>query len=477
MAVEYAYLDQVRYLLQHGADISAKKVNGYTALKIAQEKNCPDIITYLQHFKKPLPQGRLPSPGRITIIRYWEPKIKNQSASLKKVFWYNQLFGSTETNVGHITISIRDGKEEAYISHWPLGEVTNSFQSYPGSNNTLVNDVVAEKGMPTAYVVLYTLNTEAMITQFQDICEKKARWFIGGYKPAKKFSDENISHSCSSYVYEILEKGGLFDHLLTDKDRLKNPITPFEALSLAKKAQDVETILYPEVTQLLVNELHEFKTKLLSISEEHGHMEVKAFLNTRVDYYAMYLLYFKSDPNQALMLQTLSANIKNSATRELHALMQSWQATNSNNTTSFILTGVNAHIQNGAQLTYYCDKGYNALHWAIHNKNLVCIKTLLEFFPQAVNSEIKYALVTGEDDNSPLKFITRQPINFWFSQQINKNKTVLNKTALPVTALDLAIDVGDEAIINLLIEKGGTNKNRELPKFGSAILKRPYNLE
>ena len=80
-----------------------------------------------------------------------------------------------------------------------------------------------------------------------------------GKKPEKE------SYSCSSYLHELLEAGGVYDRLLIKSTKLKSPITPIDIATLVDKARKKEIELYPR-TNLFKKKLTQIKDKILKRS-------------------------------------------------------------------------------------------------------------------------------------------------------------------------------------------------------------------
>lgn len=84
-------------------------------------------------------------------------------------------------------------------------------------------------------------------------------------------------------------------------------------------------------------------------------------------------------------------------------------------------------------------RGFNVIHIAILKRNVECLQRLIERFPEAINIEI----------DSPK------------TNQVNQNSFFsMNTLNPPLTPLDLALDLNDQELINLLIKKGALTKNR-----------------
>lgn len=443
--------EMIKFLLQHSANKFARTNDGQTASEIARNNRCKSIVAYLENFKQPLPKGFTLSPQNSVLIRLWLPKINDKQTSYPNVM-FKQLFhlgDGNNTNIGHISISIHDSEGGTYVSHWP-GDDVQFFTSVPGENRTLQYDIEeGERSVPDTQVILYSLDTNKMLTLLKQIGEK-APWFMFADKAKDTKKGGNKAYNCSSYVYELLVEGGLLNHLLSKKENLHGIITPIEVAELAKKAQEVESILYPETKSFFEESLQKYKNELLEKSRNinDASESVKKFIETNPDYH---LLYSKFYPEEyKTVLHEVYVNIEKSYGNALLALITS---SNFYGQQEFMKI-MDDLLDRGATLLAKNKKGYNALHCAIKKNNYNCVAKLLARFPLAINSEIDYTISDNKDNdaNETLN------VNGYSDARLFSVKGE-NKRA-PLTPLDLAIDKNNEPIIKLLIEKGAVTKSR-----------------
>ncbi len=186
------------------------------------------------------------SAGNFVIIRMWKPKFKNQETSYPKAM-LKGMTHSDQVNVGHISISIFHNNVETYASHWP-GE-----DSEKSRNNTLAADLSKEgEGCdPSSYIILHSLNIKKMLQRFEEIKDKA--WDMKGDKKGR-IKHADVAYSCSSFVYDILTAGGIFNQFLDENNKLKHPITPIEVAEFATKAQLIENRLYFPQPNVLLKE-------------------------------------------------------------------------------------------------------------------------------------------------------------------------------------------------------------------------------
>lgn len=408
-AVRTGQAEIVKYLLENGANKDMKSyISQLNALELAEKYGHKEIINFLAVFKQPLPKNITLSAKNTVLIRMWPPIYKGEHSSYAKVL-FEKLFHPLDANVGHISISIRNDKGETYISHWP-GEDPSPFKSVPGINATLESDIESEdQSFPAVQIMLHSLDTNKMIKKFEQI-GAKAPWFIYGNKKTKKTSDK--AYSCSSYVYEILSEGGLFNHLLTKNQTLKHTTTPVQVAELAKKAKRVENILYPETKEFFEESMQEYRKELLEKSQDdiNAQMAVNEFLKRHLDYHLLYKNY-DQDGFKAL-LHDVYINIENNYSKTLLAIVNSCNLYKPKD----FMKQVEALLNRGATLIAKNEKGHNALHLAIRKNNYDCVAMLLERFPKAINSEIIYP-----KDNSNLQSNSVNSAHF-FSTASNRKE-------------------------------------------------------
>lgn len=425
VACEKGELENLRWLLQQGANIRAKTKDAQTPLSIARANGHEHVVNYLQRFKQKLPVSRTLSPKSCVIIRMWSATMFLPLAVVTTTFMDN-------VNIGHLSIAIRDENgRETYVSHWP--ERTALFAK--GYNNTLVEDLSSEKGLPSAMVVLYSLDSEKMLAYYASIKDKLI-WSLSG-------STNGNNYNCSGLVYKLLEVGGLFQHLLPKTDMIKFGLRlPQAVINLGKKAQDVENILYPETASFAAEAAQRFSQALKEKAQQNNDI-LRSFLQFNVDLIFLYAGATQEKVNIQDLTALLALDLKSislfvqSYSSEIKALLEEMcRQTQDNldqelialvktfNDDEFVISTMNLLIERGAKPTAQDAEGYNALHWAVLQGKAHFVKKILAKFPHAVNSE------------------TSIHANHLFAQ-VRK------------TPLDLAFETGNSAIIKLITEFGG----------------------
>lgn len=370
------------------------------------------------------------SPENYVVVRMWPPKKSQQIISYPEALLRVTL-GKTDTCIGHASIAIHHNKSVTYISLWP--NKNTYLTKTPGQNHTLEQDIKDENMVPYKQIVLYSLDTDKMLEFFNKIRDC-TNWFIAGNKHLWKKTEET-SYNCSSYVYHLLEEGGLFNHLLDENEKLSEPMTPVRVASLAEKANLVEKTLHPETEIFLLKNKEIFKRELLKRSQEELYpcSAINDYLKENSDYY-LNLHLFKPDEFDAL-LSEMYRNIQENHNRHLLQIAEKNDAANKE-------PNFHEQIDNllnlGANLNCHNAKGENALHCLIRKGDCEAVSKLLTKFNNAVNSEI----LPSDSDKNKMEFKKR------------------NKFLPPRTPLDLAIDIGNAKMITLLKAHGGKTKNR-----------------
>lgn len=235
-------IDILRILLARGGDLNKPSTLG-TPLEIAKKHGNKAVLNHLEIFER-LHDSRQ-SAENYVLIRYWPPRI----GRLTNVpYWVAALAG----NVGHISISIKNGNtEELYMSHWPSEASKKPVESI---NKKLKKDFESEKTGPSKCIALYGLDVKKIIDKYKDIIKKP--WSLKG---DKNHNQKPKSYNCASAVYELLEAGGLFDYYLSEKDKLKGQIKPSQVMDLCVKAQSKENEFYADNSERLARTIeHEF---------------------------------------------------------------------------------------------------------------------------------------------------------------------------------------------------------------------------
>lgn len=465
IACKKGHFEIVKFFLHQGASFQNNKI---LLLQTALENGHAIIAEYLKNFKRPLPQHVSLSSKNLVLVRMWTPKFKKQTISYPTALVgsaINSLFNRAlvPTNVGHISISVCNGHDETYISHWPG---TNEI----GHNNTFDDDASkeGEDGFPDVYVPLYSLDTNKMIKRFKEIVNKSP-WFLFGNKWNTN-SNKEKAYNCSGYVEEILTAGGLYGHLLNEDDKpteRPTPITPVQVAEIAKKAQKVEHIIFPETKDFPKKNMEEFINELTERSQE-GTRSLKALKKTKQTDYP-YFLYKHYSPNELPnLLSDIYHNIEISMPNEkialsnelLHSVMRLSIIDGKNGTDIVALQAQNnallAHIdvlleETNIGLIIETSDGFNALHCAIEKGNFYCVRKLVNKFPEAINAQSGTAHIHIEKQNTeggqggiatPIFSSVRDKISF---------------CRLSWTPLDVALLKDDKNIIDFLKKMGGTS--------------------
>ena len=423
-AIYSGQLETVIELVRRGASMQAKNEEGKSVLQLAKEVGETEILTFLQHFKKPTPNITVTRHNYV-MIRIRQFKTQQSAPLTPASFW--QLLGYGGDN-SHVAMSIH-ANNKVLTSYWPQEE---SWLDSSEKTTEFVDNVV----------VFYSLDFTKMIAHFNFIAQQ-APWFVNGNKGILIGNSNNTS-SYASYIYEILDIGGIFYHLFFANARSSYP-TADAVEKLVKSAKEEESVLFPETKTFLNEKLKELAKNLLGASAE-SQQAFDQCLHQHSDICATFMA--KPWNKEMFRLVTnIRANLKKHATRKLLSLVQSVQEKDPNIVKEIILPQINGLLEKGADLSEYNEQGYNALHCAILAKGFLTTQRLLEEFPDQINSKINYPHLPTDNTVS--------------------SENVL----LPMTPLDLAIMVKEESIIELLKENGGlmlAAEDKQIPKVGLA---------
>lgn len=425
IACENGQTGVVRWLISKGANINLPTLGGETAIDLILKHGHKKLLTYFdfQNGRK----GDIQHLSRETSvhIRMWPPTYRQQEVPLSNAMMA-MMYDPKNTNVGHISIELRlNGKVIGYVSLWPSTEASTLISS-KGFNCTLQQDLTSEKGLPTAHVVLYSLDVAAMAKYYEDN-PTLPDWSLGG-----DIIFNGNTYNCSGYVYKLLEIGGLFNNLLSKEDYIVTFLTPQKVIDLCHKAHKIESILYPEVAVFFSQDMMEFKKALISKSLE-SFTAFEKFMSEHPD---IYFIYAKNFPNEFdLLSKQIHNNLMQSNREELYTYVKQLVGMDDDLIEEIIMLH-----KRGADLEYYDNEGYNALHHAIMNQSYIVISKLLVLFPDAVNKPTRGFKTIDETD-----------CVFYKMQFFNR--------PIPLMPLDLAMKRGDKQIVELLIDHEGISNN------------------
>lgn len=383
------------------------------------------------------------------LLRLWTPTKNGKESSYTKTLLPN--VNSKIVNVGHLSMYVKHNDKHIYVSHWPKNS-PSSPEPIPSVNLTIQDDL-EEEGLPKSYIILYGLDTNAIIARFErDICN--APWALFGNK---KNRTDQAAYNCASTVYELLQEGGLFHRILTERDKLKEIITPINVAELTAKASNIEAKKYknlPTIRDLIENELLDAAKKdteifsnfleeskdLLTFYQTRYKTEWPKFLRKLHSFFGKTAAE-ESERNSNELLKMIKFLKK---IKENSSLLEQERKTYLNDLVFKIINQLisKSHID----LKYDEETGFNPLHYAIIKKNMSCIKALIKKFPNKINEEVKLT-----PSSKPSTIRTRSN----FLNSVEKQKPAL-------TPLDLAIDSNDIMIIDYIKTNGGISKNREL---------------
>lgn len=172
---------------------------------------------------------------------YYDKDNKFIFAPAPKVITRGKLLGDNY-NVGHVSIETK----HLYASFWPNGEILGKLDSTPGVLLRAVEvDVRAERRNPDCVVELFTLNTEALESEFRKFTRSKLMWTISG---ANKWLNKNEAESCSGLAYRLLVSAGIKE-LVPDIHLIRDVIvaTPNNLAELILEAEKSEISKYPGI--------------------------------------------------------------------------------------------------------------------------------------------------------------------------------------------------------------------------------------
>ena len=150
-------------------------------------------------------QQKLSEDHRV-IIRIWLPSIANRDVKTSKAL-AKAAIGTKATNIGHVSIQTT-GPNGQYASLWPERPVGNAFRLINADYHSLVQDEIAEGGLPDILVSIYSLDLDRINKSFAKLREEK-----GGNQVKYSLIGEGFStkegHNCCSMVYHLLRQGGV----------------------------------------------------------------------------------------------------------------------------------------------------------------------------------------------------------------------------------------------------------------------------
>ena len=143
------------------------------------------------------------SPSTVTIVRIWHSSTRLGDKA-PYVIKNNELV--RVESVGHVSIEIKSGLEQlAYFSLWPC-KVPKFFLKTVDAVKLQnpMKDEYAEDRQADSEIMLYSLNTQAMLSAGQAMMKQIKYWSLPG---RNIFFDE--ANSCSGLAYAILCAGGI----------------------------------------------------------------------------------------------------------------------------------------------------------------------------------------------------------------------------------------------------------------------------
>lgn len=412
----------VRNVLEQGFNLTHEIKSKYVSL--AELNPQQPGGEYLNYFKPPIENNFTFSPDNFVIVRVWLPShygkpVSYTEAILRRTFTPN----NTHAHVGHLSMYIRNGEREQYVSLFPTE--SHFFTTSSTTNNTLIEDLEAqEKLPPSSQVLLFSLDTKKMLETFDHI-QPRIRWFLSGNRFVLNMTHDEV-YNCSSYVEKLLTEGGIYNHLLPPNQKLFDPMSPKGVCELAQRAAEVERILYPETEEILKKHIQTFSNEVLKKSKDgqNPFTALNTYLQENPDFYLRVYAY-----NADLLASVLPEVYRNIQCYHNERLLQAAQSCHSNPDATW-LEELDKLLYMGANLAARDENGYNALHLMIKNNCYSGVEKLLEKFPQATNTEILY----------------------------NHTDTTNEEGVKSLTPLDLAFEQGNFAIIRLIMKCGGMTK-------------------
>lgn len=349
------------------------------------------------------------SPDNFMIARLWKPKVQGEEVSYPRAV-LAEVGRKENAVVGHISLEIFNQGKTKYFSHWPDFNEREKreregnqafFQQDKGKNNSLVYDLENE-GAPDAYYVLYGLNTEKMLQEAEGLGET-CNWTLKGEKSDKIITavdkePQLKSFSCSSYVYELLKSGNIHQQLLINESLLSHPISPKDVGALLEKASQAEAKLFPQ-TQSYLKTLSPVQTMIRSIKAFPINQEM-------IDYVR---LYTQLNPHDPTLVNQLNQRLKEyHAEQLLQKIKIDTYALNKKLKGDLDYEIFDLIDKEGANPFVKDKNGYNALYYAVINRNYKIIKTILEKYPNAINhtfssqsSQLTTSMTKEKENQSP----------------------------------------------------------------------------
>jgi len=189
----------------------------------------------------------------------------------------NKVFSdeTADGNVGHVSLQIRHGDEEAYASFWPApgsydssrNQLVQPFVKRGGHfKNTYTEDKRAEasgtsEGMVNASVrlVLYDIDPSKMLVEFERMQNGGVTgWKLVGSNTLMPKIKSTSKENCASLAYRLLKEGGINKHHSSkgqgtlDKSNLSSLVSPDKIIKRVLEAKQEELKRCPETADLKV---------------------------------------------------------------------------------------------------------------------------------------------------------------------------------------------------------------------------------
>jgi hypothetical protein len=186
------------------------------------------------------------------LVLTWLPKINGvpttASAVLDAVKKAREEGRHANVNIGHVAAATPN----RYASLWPAESAGgNKFKVINAQFHTLQMDITSEDGPPDTIVSLYSLDTAAIESAFDEIQSADDGFVLAGDKSLVRLQNERKGRNCNGLVYELMQRGNV-DKVLpfTDKSLQQSAfafyISPDKFNAYIKLVKDHEVAMYPQ---------------------------------------------------------------------------------------------------------------------------------------------------------------------------------------------------------------------------------------
>lgn len=174
------------------------------------------------------------------VVRIWNSKNFNLVTKMRVI-----AKGNPSYNVGHASLEVNCGGQNAYLSLWPVKSIDPKMvaknTSVESKLHTLDQDKKAECRCADRTFLFFSLKADQM---YRHVERLKKHYNMKG-----KASGDTQASNCSSAVYDVLKTGGIKE-LISSKTQVSDPLTaiisPDSLVKPLEEARDKERELHQQ---------------------------------------------------------------------------------------------------------------------------------------------------------------------------------------------------------------------------------------